>query len=54
MKHIGPGVVHALQKMPGFEVSAEKFGTIIKWKILSSDHSFEDPAQVLRTYPGSR
>jgi hypothetical protein len=54
MKHVGPGVVHALQKVPGFEISAEKFGMIIKLKILSSDHSFEDPAQVLRTYPGSR
>jgi hypothetical protein len=38
----------------GFEVSAEKFGMLVKMKILSSDRPFEDPAQVLRTYPGHR
>jgi hypothetical protein len=46
MKHVGPGVVHALQKVPGFKMSAEKFGMVIKLRILSSDHSTEDPAQV--------
>jgi hypothetical protein len=38
----------------GFEIAGEKLGISVKVKILSSNHSFEDPAQVLRTYPGSR
>jgi hypothetical protein len=38
----------------GFEISGEKLGISVKVKILPSDHSFEDPTQVLHTYPGSR
>jgi hypothetical protein len=49
-----PGYCSCAAKVPGFEMSAEKFDMIIKLKILSSDHSFKDPAQVLRTYPGPR
>jgi hypothetical protein len=41
-------------KVLGFEVSVEKYSMVIKLKILSSKQFAEDPAQVLRTYPGPR
>jgi hypothetical protein len=54
MVHIGVGIVHALQKMLGFERIREKSNISVKLKIISSVHSFEDPAQVMRTYPSPR
>jgi hypothetical protein len=52
--HVGPSVVHALQKWEDLKGCYQKTSISVQLKIERSAHDIEDPAQVLRTYPGPR
>jgi hypothetical protein len=54
MVHVGLSVVHALQKCQDLKGCYQKSSISEQMKMVRSVHHIEDPAQVLRTYPGPR
>jgi hypothetical protein len=54
MVHVGLSVVHALQKCQDLKGGYQKSSISVQMKMERSVNNSEDPAQVLRTYPGPR